>query len=493
MDDERNIQLTVVHPPQEDENEVRIDLSLIFGYCRRFFVLWLATAVAFGAIVLAVVAWRQDVTYIGDAMALIAYSYDGAAAGLAPDGKKLDPSKLQSPSVVESAFDELGIGMEKMDNVRTNLKIEGLMSDEAYSRRVLYNNMLSKSNSVNMDLINSLLNMESGATKYIVSFDYNHAGFSREKGVELLNAILNAYRKEFEESYNYNVALGSSLQVVDYKDYDFAEAVTIFSDCLDNIENYLDNLKSGDGTGFRSNQTGSTFDDLLVRVSTLRDIDLDQAASYITSNAVTRNGAAREIAHYEWLIEDLNRQKTVLETKLASLSESIAAYEKDPVTFFASGDSSVKMSEGATDYYDSMVKDKLDTQQQISRYLRTIRFYQSEIEKLRSEHSVTPQMKDRADTYLASLNEAINQVIDDVKTTADEYYSKASFSKTVQTLVPAMAEAPSITGGDLKMSMIAVEGVLLVLYLGASVVLGIKASNAKEDSKPDKPQVAAGN
>ncbi len=493
MDDERNIQLTVVHPPQEDENEIRIDLSLIFGFCRRFFVLWLVVAVAFGALVLAVTAWRHDVAYVGDAMALITYSYDGAAAGLAPDREKLDPSKLQSPSVVEAAFDELGIGLENMDKVRTNLKIEGLMSDESYSRRVLYNNMLSKSNSVNMDLINSLLNTKSGATKYIVSFDYNHAGFSRERGVELLNAILNAYRKEFDETYNYNVALGSSIKVVDFTDYDFAEAVTLFSDSLDNIENYLDNLKSGDSSNFRSNQTGSTFDDLLARVSTLRDIDLDQTAAYIMSTGVTRNGAAREIAHYEWLIEDLTRQKAVLETKLASLSESIAAYEKDPVTYISSDDTSEMMSEGEMDYYDSMIEDKLDTQQQISRYLRTIRFYQSEIEMLRSDHSVTSQMKDQADAYLSSLNEAINQLISDVKTTADEFYSKASFSKTVQTLVPAMAEAPSLTGGNLKKSTVVVEGVLWVLYRGASVVLGIRASNAKEDPKPAGPQTAAGN
>ena len=96
MDDERNIQLTVIRPPEEDGTEVRIDLAKIFGYLKRFFVLWLALAVVLGSFAVAVSSWRRNVTYIGDAMALITYSYDGASKGLSPDGSKLDPTKIQS-------------------------------------------------------------------------------------------------------------------------------------------------------------------------------------------------------------------------------------------------------------------------------------------------------------------------------------------------------------------------------------------------------------
>ena len=492
MDDERNIQLTVIRPPEEDENEIRIDLVKIFGFCKRFFVLWLAAAVALGAIVLAVSAWRQDVTYIGDTMALITYTSNGAERGLDPNGEKLDPAKLQSPTVVEAAFNQLGISLKMLDKVRTNLTVEGLMSDESYNRRTLYNNMLSKSGSVNMELVRALLNTESNSTKFIVSFDYLRAGYSRQEGIELLNAILDAYRKDFEETYNINVALGSSLNVVDFSEYDYAEAIAIFSESLDGIEAYLNSLKSSDQAEFRSNVTGSTFDDLLQRITTLRDIDLDQAASYITSNAVTRNGAEREISHYEWQIDELTRQKTVQEAKLASLTESIAAYEKDPVIYM-SGDENTPASESETDYYDQLIEEKLDTQSQISRYMRTIRFYQSEIEVLRSDRAVSQQTKDRADAYLESLNQSVNQLLTDVKTTADEYYSKAAFTKTVQVLVPAMAEKPSITSGNMMKNLMVTEGLLLVLYLGVSVIGGIRASNRKDIPDWDASRPASEN
>lgn len=489
MDDERNIQLTVIHPPEEDGNEIRIDLAKIFGYLKRFFVLWLALAVVLGSFAVAVSSWRRNVTYIGDAMALITYSYDGASRGLAPDGSKLDPTKLQSPNVVEDALNTLHIDLKKMDKVRTNLKIEGVMADDSYDRLTLYNNMLAKSSSVNMELIRSLLSTESNATRYIVSFDYLRAGFSRQEGIDLLNTILDSYRKDFEITYNYNVALGSPLEVVDYSDYDYAETITIFTNTLDDMESYLNDLKATDTAGFRSSTTGSTFSDLLRRVTAVRDIDLDQAASFITGNAVTRNGAEREISHYEWLIEELNRQKAVQDARLASLTDSIAAYEKDPV-IYATGDGSSTFNQ-ETDYYDQLIADKISTQSQISRYLRTIRFYQSEIEILRSDRSVSQETKDRADAYLQSLNQEVSQLLSDVKKTADDYYNKAAFSKTVQVLVPAMAESPSLTSGNLKNAIVISEGLLLVLYLGAAVIKGIKESNRKETEDPGQLGTAA--
>ena len=492
MDDERNIQLTVVHPPEEDGNEVRIDLSLIFGYLKRFFVLWLAVAVALGSFVLAVSSWRKNVTYIGDAMALITYTFDEAAKGLAPDGTPLDPAKIQSPNVVEEALNTLQVDLRKMDKVRTNLKVEAVMADESYDRMTLYNNMLAKSNSVNMDLIRSLLSTESNATRYIVSFDYLRAGFSRQEGIDLLNAILDSYRQDFEVTYNYNVALGSSLEVVDYTEYDYAETITIFTNTLDDMETYLNDLKDSDTAGFRSSVTGSTFDDLLLRVSTLRDIDLDQAAAYITGNAVTRNGAEREIAHYEWLIQELTRQKAVQDARLASLTDSIAAYEKDPVIYNGE-DVAAADQDGTTDYYDQLIADKLSTQNQISRNMRTIRFYQNEIEILKTDRPATQQAKDRADEFLGEVNEKVNLLLTDVKKTADDYYSKAAFSKTVQVLVPAMAESPSLTSGDMKKNMIIAEGVLLVVYFGAAVIQGIRASNRKAEKDLEQPQTAAEN
>lgn len=474
MENERNIRLTVVRPPEEND-EIRIDLSAIFDGMKRFFVLWLALAVALGAIGGAIGLLRQNWAPVGDAMALIGYSGSGT----------YDPTKLQSPNVVEAAINTLDIDLRDLDKIRTSIKIEGVMSDEAYDRRTLYYNLLSKS--ANMEAVRSLLDTDDNVTRYIVSFDYKNAGFTREEGLTFLNELLTAYRKYFEDTYNYNMAMGSSVNVIDYRDYDYAEAAQIFSETLDDIEAYLSAVERSDAGEFRSSGTGYTFSDLSHIVSMLKDIELDRVTSYITIHSVTVNDPAGEISHYEWLIESLERRRTVQESKLASLQSSIEAYEKDPVIFVAGEGGAAQVSGSDTlDNYDSMIQEELDTQRTISGYARTIRYYESVIEGFRTTSAVAQQDIEKVEGYLESLNGKIDQLLQHVNATADEYYEKAAFANAVRVLVPALAETPSLLGDTVKYVAI-VEGVLLVAYLGAAVIYGLKKANPKkEEPVPQK-------
>lgn len=471
MDNERNIQLTVVRPP-EDDDEIRIDLSAIFDGMKRFLVLWLALAVALGAIAGSASLWRQTSAYAGDAMALI--SRDGAA----------EITKIQSASVVENALNTLGFDLEKLDKVRTNIKIESVMSDEAYERRTLYYNLLSKS--ANMEAVRSLLDTEDTVTRYIISLNYDKVGCTREEGIELLNEILNAYRRYIEDTYNYNMAMGSSVNVVDYHEYDYAEAANIFSETLDEIGTYLSAVQRSDESSFRSTRTGYTFGDLSRTATMLKDIELDRVTSYITINSVTANDPTGEISHYEWLIENLERRRTVAEAKIASLTESIESYEKDPVIIMAGESGAAASSADTPDNYDRMIQEKLDTQQTISGYTRTISYYESVIEGFRTSGTVAQRDIDTVEAYLASLSEKINKLIQDVNTTADEYYETAAFVNTLRVLVPAMAEANTLSVPELAKTVGIVEGVLLVAYLGAAVVYGLKKANPRKE--PEAPK-----
>lgn len=478
--DEKNIQLTVVRPPEDTADELRIDLPLIFDYCKRFFVLWLVLSIALGSIAAAIGIWARNVVYIGDAMALISFSYEGAEKGLDPKGDPLDVTKIQSPTVVEEALTAQRLDLKLMDKVRTNLKIKGVISDKALDQMTLYNNLLAKS--ANMEAVRNLLNMEEEATRYIISFNYQRAGFSRNAGVALLNSILDSYRAYFEDTYNYNVSMGSSLNIIDYKDYDYAEAVAIFSDALDAVEKYIENVQASDTANFRSTETGCTFEDLALRTKLLKNMELDQASSFITVNNVTSGSTEQEIAHYDWLITELLRQRAVLQTNLNSLTDSIASYEKDPVLYLPSGETAQNTKK--LDYYDSMIQSELEIQSQISEINVKIRYYESVLAGLRDgQVTSTPQTTARAEEYLAQLSEKANQLLKDVKATTDEYYSKASFQNTVRVLVPALAEAPSTTGGSTKTYLLITEAPLLLIYLGASVICGLKAANPRKKTE----------
>ena len=485
MDEDRNIRLTVVQSEDAGEAGLRIDLARIFGYLKRLFVLWLALAVGLGGVAAGVGIWLRNSTYNGDAMALIGYSYDGASSGLTPAGGKLDPTKITSPAVVEAALAETKLGEEYMDPIRMNVKVTSLMSDEARDQMLLYEKLLEKN--ANMDVVRTLLNTKTRSTRYIVSFDYLHAGLTRETGIVLLNALLEAYRSYFEDTYNYTETLGSSLNVLDYKDYDFYETVAIFSDALDDIQSYLRRVDASDSSAFRSTETGYTMNDLYERADLLKDVDLDQISAYISLNHVTRNGPDREITHYQWVIENLTHLRAVQEAALASLTETINTYQKDPVIYSAEGE----ITDGETDTYDTLIGDKLSAQSRISRYSRTIRYYESVIEDLQTGEKAPPEMVAQADADMAALSEKVQALLNDVNATVDEYYEKASFEKTVRLLVPALAKPASITGGTTKKILLLTEGGLFVLYLGAAVILGLRSAN-RRDETPENPESSSG-
>ena len=172
-----------------------------------------------------------------------------------------------------------------------------------------------------------------------MTFNYFKAGFSFEEGKEILNEVLNSYRSYFFETYNYNVALGSSVSVVDYTTYDYAEAVNIFSNSLDSVTDYLNNIKQSDTSSFRSSVTGYSFDDLLAEASLIKNNDLDRSSSYITINNITKNDKDSMISYYKYLVEQLERKKAVSVSTLNSINDSISSYEKDPLIMVVGSDS----------------------------------------------------------------------------------------------------------------------------------------------------------
>ena len=475
MSEEKNIRLTVVQPSNEADNEIVIDFSLIFAHMKRLLVLWLAFAVALGAFAGAIGMILQQTAYVGDAMALIQFSYTDAVNGLAPNGEALDISMINSPVVLTEALRSLDIDLLRLEKIRSNIKITSVMSNRAQDQQTLYYNLLTKSG--NLAIVDSLLDMNKAATRYIISFDYHNADYTREEGIQIVNEVVQAYQNYFNDTYNHNEALQNTVNVIDYRDYDYAEAASIFSSQLDQITSYLNSAQSGSGATFRSSETGFSFGDLLRQASTLNEIEMDRILSYIVINSVTSNDVSTQISYYQWRIENLKQEQAIQESKLASLTEQLAIYQKDPVLYIA-GEGGGEVS-SATDSYDRMIQEKLDTQETISNYIRTISYYESVIEGFQESKSVNKSDKETVEGYLESLSTNVNRLIEDVEATSNEYYDKVANADMVQLLVPAMAEGTKLISRNTLLIVGVTEAILLVCYLGASVICGVKQANAK--------------
>lgn len=471
LENEKNIQLTVVQP-QNEEDEISIDFGFIWRGCKRFLALWLALALIVAALGVGIGLGTRSLVNRGNATALIEFTSSEA-----------DATTLQSPAVIEEAMNALGFSLDQLDDVRSNLSISGVLPDDTYDQKALYYNLIT-TNGGNVEAIRTLLNTSDATSRYVVSFNYHEAKMTQDEGILLLNQILASYRRYYNENNNSNTLLGSAAAVVDYKDYDYAEAVSIFTDLLDSTRTYLQSAINRLGTTFRSNETGYTLSDLLNREETLRTVEMPRMAAYINVNAVTSQDTNVVIAHYNYLIEELNRQKSVQESRLSSLKASVTGYERDPLLYTTDDSGQIIRSQTDDDAYDAMVQSMLTTQSEITDINTDIRYYQSVIDKMNRRTSVLESNAETADAYLAGFSQKLSQLIYDVNTTVSEYYEQAIQKNTLQVLVPAAVNAQSILKGAWVKYTVIAEVLLLLAYLGTAFLYGIIKGNPRKEPLP---------
>ena len=482
-ENEKNVRLTVVGLGQErDDDELVIDFGLIIGYFKRLLALWLCVSVGLGALSGAAALTAFRLFRSAEVKALISFSQDV--------GTEENIRKIKSPVVVEAALNELGLPTDDLENIRNSIEINGVIPDKEYEQMSMYYDIISKN--ANKDAVQSLLDTSYRVSKYVVSFDYAKAKLKSEEGVDFMNALLHSYQDYFAKNYNYNTAIGSPLGAINYADYDYAEAVNIFSTTLDKITSYLSAVESSSTAPFRSAETGFTFQDLRRAAATLRSVDLDRISSYIVIHSVSSFDAETEISYYQWRIEELTRQRAVQRAKLASLTRSIEEYEKDPVLIAMQDGNSVVASEtGLNDNYDAMIRQKLDTQSDIASFTRSISYYESVIEGFRNAEQSAQEDVEKVREYLASLNAKVNALIANTSKTVDEYYDRAAFANRVQVLIPATTGTSEGILRQAVLTVAAVEALVFFAFGGTAFVRGIRESNRDAQNEKKKRRDSA--
>lgn len=489
-ENDKNINITLINP-DDDKDTIVISMSEMWNLAKKFFALWIVLAIVAAMFFAGIAKVFQKSFYVGDMTALIGLSYDGAEDGLDPDGNELDITKIKSPSVIEDALSNLDMGIENSDRIRQNIEITGVIPEEAMDELSMYYDVFSAGSGSSLQAAQSLLDTSYYPTKYLVKLNYFSAGYSFEQGKEILNEILNSYRTYFFETYNYNVALGSSVSVVDYSTYDYAEAVNIFSDSLSSVTEYLNNIKQSDSTNFRSTKTGLSFDDLLAEAELIKSNDLDQASSYITVNNVTKNDNESMVSYYSYLVENLERKKSISQSTLNSLNDSIESYEKDPLVLLVKDQSSDESTsdDDVNKAYDELINKKVETQKDISNYNKSIRYYNTVIKAFSKAGKSTDENISEAEDYLSVLNERLTKLIENTNETSEEYYSSVAFADAYKILVPASGSQSEVISGSMKMPLIITEGLLFVIYIGIAFIGSVIISNRNKKVKTEKDEV----
>ena len=480
----------------KDEEEVVISFSAFLQVLKRFLLIWIVLAIVVGVLVPTYVALFQADQY-KNLRAMVSFNYSGIENGKAPDGSEFDVYTLKNPAVVQAALTEMGEDLDELETVRQGITIQGVVPDNIIDKKTGYVSLFEQGS---IKALEEVIATSYYSTQYVLTFNYSKTSFKGEQAVELFNTILDKYRKYFFETYGFNEALGSAVTAIDYKNYDYSEAIDVFDSTLSSLQDYVTNLSRTDTTRFRSSQTGYTFADLSQAIRTIREVNLDLISSYVTVNNVTKDANAL-MDYYNYRIEVLTRDRNVQQEYLQAVTDALNNYEKDTILVMGSNENStgnVQYSQGS-DEYDKLVNQRVDAQKTVATRTQQINNYQQRILALKGKTVASQDKIDKTEDDLASLDVQVNDLLEKVNVTADEYYQTVFLSNSYKILVPASSAGLYSTKNIIKHSlepMLIAEALIFVIYFGGSFVLSMVEENKKRklrkqqenQSSPKQPE-----
>ena len=470
----RTVILQVEHNTGEDGET--IDLLNVTERMKqkwKFYVYLLAAAVCTGFMIaiasLGIQGLFCEKSY---AAAVINFSFDGIDEGKNPSGGIFDVTKLKSTAVINEALEELGWSEENVEEIRANLKIEGVIPDSVKQQIAVINTVAEDA----AEYYATIQDLNYFPSQYTVTLQ-RCKGMNGNETRELLDAILIAYRKYFMDTYAGMTALGFATEVLDVKTYDYMQASDMIGNEIDVITDYVE-AKAEEAPNFRANSTGLSFSDLASSIATVRRLDLSNFISFVQTNNLTRD-AGVQIDYYNYQIKQYNLEIQELQTQRANVEKTIESYEKDPVIVMSNQESVTETAQ-RDEYYNNLLQQKLDLNKQISEINTSLNEAYDMVNALNaSEQSLNEADYTYADALLDNLVLTVESWGKLVQETTEEYFETELYANAYRISIPAQYSAMGSLGELIKRMLLfgATAALLVVITWGMS---GLKEEIIRE-------------
>ncbi|MBQ8724884.1 MAG: hypothetical protein IJY74_04340, partial [Oscillospiraceae bacterium] len=417
------------------KNFLRTDglkLSSILYNVKKLFLPWIIVSVLIMCgIVCANIIVSPDIDTISST---ISFNYSGIEKGLDPNGCDFDVNSMKNDTVISQALEASGLSAELLDDVKTSIFIDGMVSSTAINSISSYT---SKYDSSYSSWTENIRDSSYTPTQYRVTFKFNKTGLDGNQAADLLNSIIESYQAYFIDTYGYNEAISDSVLSLDFDNYDYLIALDMYDTKLGSLEKYINAIAADDSKQFRCDETGYSFSDISSAVSLIRSVDIDTLTSYIINNGVISD-KDMILSYYEYRLDSLERLRTNAKERLASVNESIEIYKKDAVVIYGAGGAGTTSVTDSSDAYDNMVQQKIDLQNTISDYTSYITNFTERIETIKKmSGSASKTHKTYVDERIAALTGRVNTIAEDLKITADDYFENEKVTYAVESISPA--------------------------------------------------------
>lgn len=272
-------------------------------------------------------------------------TFEGAAEGKAPDGFAFSIDDLTSDEVINEALIASGLaGKYTPEQIRSGLVITGQYPENLVNETMSYDSLLNftANRTLTVDRFHPTL-------FHVTIYDHFDRKISKVSLEKLLKCLLTAYQSHFAQVNVQGVPEKDSMFVL--SDYDYPQQLQILEQRLQIMSAYASEMYEQEPS-FR--YSGTSFNDIVARITNLLDSDIGRLNANMTLNALTKD-PDRLSTQYKFELRDLNNRLSRRKQQLASLDTLIDSYEKSEIIYISTAESFTKIDGNSTQTYDALV------------------------------------------------------------------------------------------------------------------------------------------
>ncbi len=347
-------------------------------------VAYILIGAAIFGVVLSLVLFALD-EKPASALADMQLTFDGAAEGIAPDGRRFDIGELTSDEVIAEALKASGLDSKySVEQISKSLVVAGAYPEDILNQTMSYESLLDFT--TNRTLTTERFNPTLFTVKLYNHFDSRISQSNLEK---LLKNILTVYKARFAEMYTQGKP--SEMMTLPLAGYDYPQQLEILQQRLEIVSKYANEMYEKEPT-FR--YKGAGFNDIVVRLNALTDSDIGRLNANLTLNALTKD-PDRLFTQYTFELRDLGNRLAKRRTQLTKLDALVSSYEKSEILYISTKDSLTKIDGNSTETYDALVDIRRAVAEENTKISSQIATYELKLSDLTGEPVVKEDKTDK--------------------------------------------------------------------------------------------------
>ncbi len=343
-------------------------------------------------------------------VAVLEFTYDGAAQNLTPSGEKFSIDAITGDTVLQKALEKAGVSDKyTVEALRNSIVVTGSYPKDVIDRIEDYTSLYDFSSGRQVSLNDYY------PTIYSISL---YDGFDKKATEETMNKIVRSvaesYKEFFLKEYVYSFDMSKYDSLLNIEDYDYLQRIKILNQRLRMIEKFAVDMYAED-TNFKYN--GWSFNDINLKCKDISNDSLKKLEAMVTMNAFTISNSRLQ-NQYKYEIQLLENELAYKQMNLEELNELIENYQTDDIVYIGSGDSLVKVDNNSKKTYEELIGMKREISDRIVEINTEIKDYKLHLNDLTAasiseaqDVSAADDQIDKISTLIDSIEERFEELI----------------------------------------------------------------------------------